>query len=295
MRQISEITQSISFPFIVFIQEQWITHHSKSLSLSQSLNWLSTWWNMIFTCLNNIRKQLTIIAENLLLCLSCVPLKTPQNFSPSNPVAINGCLIPWGLSDWSPVVYLASEWIVDNAFLCGERRGMTWQNKRGVVQVISVNVYSAVTSVPLNIDTRSHNSRQNQCSRFWSTIYSSFSSRQKQYLWTHSGTLFFYMHIFTYTCTLTEHLIRSIILILGRARVCSQNSHSSLWYRFYKMLGAYFWEWAFILQISLSTISKKCSVGFRSDDWSTLNSLSCSWNLFEVTSALWHGALSCWK
>jgi len=50
---------------------------------------------------------------------------------------------------------------------------------------------------------------------------------------------------------------------------------------------------------SRSTTSQRCSIGWRSGDcgghFSTVNSLSCSRNQFEMIRDLWHGALCCWK
>ncbi len=54
-----------------------------------------------------------------------------------------------------------------------------------------------------------------------------------------------------------------------------------------------------MMQISRSTTSQRCSIGFRSGDCggrlSKVNSLSCSRNQSEIIWPLWHGALSCWK
>ena len=95
----------------------------------------------------------------------------------------------------------------------------------------------------------------------------------------------------------------------SRASLCPQNSLNSLCHGFHKMLKTFRWEHVgriasrnfciFMLQISHSTTCQRCFIGFRSDDWEghwrTLKSLSCSWNQFQMTFALWHGALSCLK
>jgi len=57
--------------------------------------------------------------------------------------------------------------------------------------------------------------------------------------------------------------------------------------------------WRFVGCTSSSTTCQRCSIGLRSGDcgghFSTVNSLSCSKNQFDMISDLWHGALSCWK
>ncbi len=62
----------------------------------------------------------------------------------------------------------------------------------------------------------------------------------------------------------------------------------------YRFVGCTFMMW-----ISRSTTSQRCSIGLRSGDCgghlSKVNSLSCSWNQSEMIWALWRGALSCWK
>ncbi len=54
-----------------------------------------------------------------------------------------------------------------------------------------------------------------------------------------------------------------------------------------------------MMWISRSTTSQRCSIGLRSGDCgghlSKVNSLSCSRNQSEMSWALWHSALSCWK
>ncbi len=56
---------------------------------------------------------------------------------------------------------------------------------------------------------------------------------------------------------------------------------------------------ASVMQISRSTTSQRCSAGLRSGDCgghlSSVNSLSCSRNQFEMIWALWRGTFSCWK
>ena len=87
------------------------------------------------------------------------------------------------------------------------------------------------------------------------------------------------------------------MLIPGRAPLCSQNSLNYLWHEWcwkhdfeiafhVDMIASRnfcrFVSCTFMLRISRSTTSQRCSIGFRSGDWEghwrTLNLLSCSWN-----------------
>ena len=119
------------------------------------------------------------------------------------------------------------------------------------------------------------------------------------------------MYIISYT--LTGHFIRNSILILGRASLCSQNSLSSSWPGFHKMLKTFLWDsvpcWHDLhhtISADLSDTHSSCESPFLPHPKGVLlhsdpvtgkatEEHSCSWNQFEMTLALWHGELSCWK
>lgn len=98
----------------------------------------------------------------------------------------------------------------------------------------------------------------------------------------------FYFH------TPSKHVIRNTKLILGRASCCFHVMNpfpilvhvdmivSSNFCRFFRC--------NFMLWISCSSTSQRCSTGFRAGDWKdhwrTLNSSSCSWNQLKMTCVL---------
>ena len=122
------------------------------------------------------------------------------------------------------------------------------------------------------------------------------------------------VHFWYYT--LTSHFIRYSLLVLGWTPFFLQNCLNSLWHRFNKALKTFhrgfgpYWHDSImqLLQICclhihdvnlpFHHIPQRCSIGLRFWDcgghWSTVNSLSCSRNQFEMIWALWH-ALSWWK
>jgi len=97
---------------------------------------------------------------------------------------------------------------------------------------------------------------------------------------------------------------------------CLQNSLKSLWHRFNKVLETFLGDFGPYWHDSITQLLQICrlhihnvnlpfhhisKVLYWTEIWwlwshlSTVNSLSCSRNQFEMIWALWHGAISCWK
>ncbi len=123
-----------------------------------------------------------------------------------------------------------------------------------------------------------------------------------------------YIYIHAYIHTLTGHFIRYTLLVPGWTHFCLQNCLNSSWHRFNKVLETFlrsqnisrmcrFVGCTFVMRISRSTASQRCSIGLRSDDCgghlSKVNSLSCSRNFSaSLLHSSMHGPseiiLICW-
>lgn len=101
-----------------------------------------------------------------------------------------------------------------------------------------------------------------------------------------------------FMCTLTGDVIRNILLILFRTWLCSHHRLDSSWHGLKNMLKTYCWDsgprWhdcMFMLFISCSSTSLRCSVGFRAGDWTGCwSTQEAVWDL-----CMWHGASLCCK